>query len=238
MRLVKICGIKTPEAYEAARAAGADLVGFNFYPRSPRAVTPAEAASIVGDAGGLIRVALFVDPPDALLEGVFAIFRPDMVQLHGAETPARVAEIREKFALPVMKVFGIGDAADLLRAEAEQGAADWVMLDSKPSAAATLPGGNAESFDWALLRGARLEKPWLLAGGLTPENVADAIAIADPTGVDVSSGVERARGVKDLAKIAAFVHAAKQALAPPLSRREGEFPRHRSAPSPPGRGPG
>jgi phosphoribosylanthranilate isomerase len=211
VRLVKICGLKTAESVAAARQAGADLLGFNFYAPSPRSISPAQAAAIAGAAGGPLRVALFVDPDDALLADVFATFRPDMVQLHGAETPARVTEVREKFGLPVMKVFGIGGPADLDRARAEQGAADWVMLDSKPSPRASLPGGNAESFDWSLLHGVRLEKPWLLAGGLEPGNVARAIAIADPTGVDVSSGVEQARGVKDDAKIAAFVRAAKAA---------------------------
>jgi phosphoribosylanthranilate isomerase len=214
VRLVKICGVNDQGAYAAAREAGADLVGFVFYPKSPRAVTPAQAAEIAGDGSGPLRVGLFVDPADALLAEVLAGVRLDLIQLHGAEPPERVAAVRERFGLPVMKVFGIGDAADLGRVRAGQHAADWVMLDARPSAQAALPGGNAETFDWSLLRGLRLERPWLLAGGLTAENVAAAIAIADPAGVDVSSGVERARGVKDPARIAAFVAAAKQAAAP------------------------
>lgn len=211
MRLVKICGVNSTEAYDAALAAGADLVGFVFYPPSPRAVAPAQAAAIAGAPAGPLRVGLFVDPDDALLAQVFAALRLDLVQLHGAEPPARVAAVRERFGAPVIKVFGIAGPADLDTVRAEAGAADWVMLDAKPSPGASLPGGNAEPFDWSLLAGLRLEKPWLLAGGLTPENVASAIAIAGPTGVDVSSGVERARGVKDSSKIAAFVRAAKRA---------------------------
>lgn len=212
MRLVKICGINAPGAYEAARAAGADLVGFVFYPQSPRAVLPSQAAAIAAGAGGPGRVALFVDPADALLQSVLEGFRPDFLQLHGAEPPSRVAAVRARFGLPVIKVFGIAGAGDLARVRAEQHAADWVMLDAKPSAGAALPGGNAESFDWSLLRGLRLDRPWLLAGGLSPDNVAEAIGIADPAGVDVSSGVEKSRGVKDTAKIAAFVRAARAAF--------------------------
>lgn len=211
MRLVKICGINAPDAYDAAFAAGADLVGFVFYPPSPRSVTPDLAAALAGEAGGPLRVGLFVDPADHLLAAVLGKLRLDLIQLHGAEPPDRVAAIRETFGVPVMKVFGIGDAADLARVRVEQHAADWLMLDAKPSPAASLPGGNAEAFDWALLAGLSLERPWLLAGGLTAENVAQAIGIAAPTGVDVSSGVERARGIKDPARIAAFVAAAKAA---------------------------
>lgn len=209
MRLVKICGLNSAEAFGAASAAGADLAGFVFYPPSPRAVTPAEAARIAGDSAKPLRVGLFVDPDDALLAEVLSGVRLDLLQLHGRESPARVAAVRAKFGVKVMKVFGIAAAADLDRVQAEGGAADWLMLDAKPSPDAALPGGNAATFDWALLRGLRLDKPWLLAGGLTAENVGQAIAIADPTGVDVSSGVERARGVKDPAKIAAFVRAAR-----------------------------
>jgi phosphoribosylanthranilate isomerase len=218
MRLVKICGVNDAGAFAAARAAGADLIGFVFYPKSLRAVTPAQAAAISGDGSGPIRVGLFVDPPDSQLHDVLAHLRLDLLQLHGAEPPDRVVAVREKFGVPVMKVFGIGGASDLERVRAEQHAADWLMLDAKPSPHAALPGGNAEPFDWSLLRGLRLERPWLLAGGLTPENVGQAIAIADPTGVDVSSGVERARGVKDAGKISAFVRAAKRALTLSLSR--------------------
>lgn len=211
MRLVKICGVNGADAFAAARDAGADLVGFVFYPRSPRAVTPAAAAALGEGAGGPLRVGLFVDPDDALLAAAIGPARLDLVQLHGQESPARVAAVREKFGRPVMKVFGIAGAADIARAQAEQHAADWIMLDAKPSASSSLPGGNAETFDWTLLHGARFEKPWLLAGGLTQANVAQAIAAAQPTGVDVSSGVERARGVKDPARIAVFIHAAKHA---------------------------
>jgi phosphoribosylanthranilate isomerase len=206
MRLVKICGLSTPETYAAARAAGADLVGFVFYPPSPRAVTPAQAGAI-GAPGGPLRVGLFVDPSDAALDATIGPARLDMLQLHGAETPARVAAVQARFGLPVMKVFGIG-AADDVAAAAAPHPAEWLMLDAKPGA---LPGGNAHPFDWSLLAGFAPRKPWLLAGGLTAETVGQAIAIAAPTGVDVSSGVERARGVKDEALIAGFVAAAKHA---------------------------
>lgn len=209
MRLVKICGLNSPAAFQAAREAGADMAGFVFYPASPRAVTPAEAASIIGDAGGLRRVGLFVDPSDTQLAAVLDRVRLDLLQLHGREAPARVAEVRRKFGVPVMKAFGIAESSDLDRVRAELWATDWVMLDAKPPPQADRPGGNATCFDWSLLAGLQLKKPWLLAGGLTAANVAQAIAIADPTGVDVSSGVEQAPGIKDPARVAAFVHAAK-----------------------------
>jgi phosphoribosylanthranilate isomerase len=208
MRLVKICGINAPVAYAAARDAGADLVGFVFYPPSPRAVAPADAAAIAGDGAGPLRVGLFVDPDDALLAAALASIRLDLIQLHGAEDAARVAAVRDAFGVPVMKVFGIAGPADVAAAAAPH-PADWIMLDAKPSPVATLPGGNAEPFDWSLLRGFDPGKPWLLAGGLAAENLRHALALADPTGVDVSSGVEAARGVKDPARIAAFVRAAK-----------------------------
>jgi phosphoribosylanthranilate isomerase len=224
VRLVKICGVNSPEAFAAARDAGADLVGFVFYPQSPRAVTPEQAGASAGLAVGPLRVGLFVDPDDAALARVLGAVRLDLVQLHGAEPPARVAAVRKRFGVPVMKVFGIGDTSDLARVRAEAGAADWIMLDAKPSSAASLPGGNAATFDWSLLRDFPIDKPWLLAGGLTPGNVSAAIEACDPTGVDVSSGVERARGVKDPAKILAFVRAAKRAMVSPGDRHRAMTP--------------
>ena len=212
MTEVKLCGITTPAAMPAAVGAGADLVGFVFFPRSPRAVTPAEAAALsAAHPGGPARVALLVDPDDAAIEAVLAAFRPDLIQLHGEETPARCAEVRARFGLPVMKALGIAAEEDLAALEAYAPAVDRFLLDAKPPPGAALPGGNAAAFDWQLLAGLRIPRPWLLAGGLTPANVAAAVRMAGAPGVDVSSGVERARGVKDPALVEAFVQAAREA---------------------------
>lgn len=212
MTEVKLCGINTPAAMQAAVGAGADLVGFVFFPRSPRAVTPAEAAALsAAHPGGPGRVALLVDPDDAAIEAVLAAFRPDLIQLHGEETPARCAEVRARFGLPVMKALGIATDGDLAALDAYAPAVDRFLLDAKPPPGAALPGGNAAAFDWGLLAGRRIPRPWLLAGGLTPANVAEAVRAAGAPGVDVSSGVERARGVKDPALVGAFVAAARAA---------------------------
>ncbi|MDW8313911.1 MAG: phosphoribosylanthranilate isomerase [Rhodovarius sp.] len=206
---VKICGIRDAATLTACRQAGADMVGFVFYPPSPRAVTAAEAAGLARLAeGGPLRVGLFVDPEDGLLEAVLTQVPLDLLQLHGAESPARCAAIRARFGLPVMKAIGIGAAEDLSAIATYAPAVDRLLLDAKPAPGA-LPGGNAQPFAWGLLQGVRVPRPWLLAGGLTPENVARAIAEAGAPGVDVSSGVESARGVKDAALIRAFVAAAR-----------------------------
>lgn len=211
MTAVKICGVNTPGALAAAAGAGADFVGFVFFPASPRAVTPAEAAAIsAAHPGGPARVGLFVDPDDAMLAATLALLPLDLVQLHGAETPARVAAVRARFGVPVMKAIGIGDAADVATIPAHAAVSDRLLLDAKPAPGAALPGGNAHAFEWALLAGVRVGRPWLLAGGLTPGNVAAAIRAAGAPGVDVSSGVERARGVKDAALIGDFVAAARR----------------------------
>ena len=211
MTLVKICGVNDAAGFEAAIAAGADMVGFVFYPASPRAVTPAEAAALSNRAtGGPERVGLFVDPQDALLAAVLAALPLDVIQLHGEETPARAAEIRARFGLPVMKALGVAEPADLARLADYAPAVDRFLLDAKPMPGAALPGGNATAFDWRLVAGAAIPRPWLLAGGLTPENVAEALRQSGAPGVDVSSGVERARGVKDPARIAGFVAAARR----------------------------
>ncbi|WP_372622422.1 phosphoribosylanthranilate isomerase [Falsiroseomonas sp.] len=209
--LVKICGINDPAAMEAAAAAGADLVGLVFFPPSPRAVTPEQAAALArSEAGaGPGKVGLFVDPTDADIVAVLAALPLDLIQLHGEETPERCAAVRKRFGLPVMKALGIASAADLDRLAAYAPAVDRFLLDAKAPPGAPLPGGNAAPFDWTLTAGRAIPRPWLLAGGLTPENVVQAIAAAGATGVDVSSGVERARGVKDPARIAAFTRAAR-----------------------------
>jgi phosphoribosylanthranilate isomerase len=208
-RVVKICGVNDPAAMHAAAAAGADLVGFVFFPPSPRAVTPEQAAALAMPGPG--RVGLFVDPTDEQIAAVLAALPLDLIQLHGEETPARCAGVRARFGLPVMKALGIAAASDLDALADYAPAVDRFLLDAKAPPGAPLPGGNAAPFDWTLTAGREIPRPWLLAGGLTPENVAEAIAASGARGVDVSSGVEKARGVKDPARIAAFVAAARGA---------------------------
>lgn len=210
---VKICGINDPDAFRTAAAAGADLVGFVFFPPSPRAVSPEEAARLSTLAsGGPERVGLFVDAGDDAVAAVLAAVRLDILQLHGSETPERVAAIRARFGVRVMKAVGVATRAEAEAAVARYGlVADLLMFDAKPPPGAPLPGGNAVPIDWTILRGLEVPVPWLLAGGLTPGNVAQAIAAAGAPGVDVSSGVERARGVKDPGLIRAFIAAARGA---------------------------
>jgi phosphoribosylanthranilate isomerase len=211
--VVKICGISDSQGLDAACAAGADLVGFVFYPPSPRSVTPEQAAELCArmPAGGPLRTGLMVDLGDGEIAEILDKVPLDLLQLHGDESPARCAEIRARFGLPVMKALGIGSAADLAMVEDYADAVDRFLLDARPMPGAALPGGNAVTFDWSLLAGRAIPRPWLLAGGLTPANVAGAIRTAGAPGVDVSSGVERVRGVKDAVLIAAFVAAAKMA---------------------------
>lgn len=209
--LVKICGLREVSGFDAACAAGADLVGFVFFPPSPRAIAPAEAAALsarhpdVRSGGGPLRVGLVVDPADDLLAAILAEVKLDILQLHGKESPARCAEIRARFGLPVMKALGIGEEADLAQIAAYAPVADRLLLDAKPPKGATLPGGNAVSFDWSLLAGVDIPRPWLLAGGLTRETVGQALRLTGAPGVDLSSGVESAPGVKDPALVRAFI---------------------------------
>jgi phosphoribosylanthranilate isomerase len=208
--LVKICGVNDAAGFDAAVAAGADMLGFVFFPASPRAVSPAQAAALSArTVGGPLRVGLFVDPEDALLDAVLAALPLDILQLHGAEDPARCAGLRTRFGRPVMKALGVATPADLAALEDFAPAVDRFLLDAKPPPGAALPGGNAAAFDWQLTSGRAIPRPWLLAGGLTPGNVAEALRQSGAPGVDVSSGVERARGVKDPALIAAFIAAAR-----------------------------
>ena len=210
MTLVKICGVNDAAGFDAAVAGGADMLGFVFYPPSPRALAPAAAAALSARSpGGPIRVGLFVDPGDAEIAVVLAALPLGLLQLHGAESPARCAAIRARFGLPVMKALGIGSAADLVALADFAPVVDRFLLDAKPPVGAELPGGNAAAFDWSLTAGQAIPRPWLLAGGLTPENVAEAIRVSGAPGVDVSSGVERARGVKDPGRIARFLAAAR-----------------------------
>jgi len=208
MVAIKICGLTTGAAVRAA--AGADFAGFVLYPPSPRNVTALEASKLAAKlASGVKRVAVMVDPDDATLRATFERFTPDFVQLHGSETPARVAAIRAAYGIPVIKAIPVRDAADLDAAGAYEDCAEWLMFDAKPPRADSLPGGNAASFDWGLLRGRTWRRPWFLSGGLTPANVAAAIAATQPTGVDVSSALEVKPGHKDPAKIAAFIAAVR-----------------------------
>lgn len=211
--IVKICGLKTPETLEAAISAGADWVGFVFFPKSPRHVTLELAAELSEIAGNRVKkVALSVDSDDLALESIEKALNPDLHQLHGHESPERVAAIRARYGRPVMKAVGIAEATDLEAARAFSAAADWLLLDAKPPKNADLPGGNGLPFDWHLLAGLDLQKPFMVSGGLDPSNVGTAIAISRPAGVDVSSGVETGPGIKDPEKIRAFVAAARAAV--------------------------
>jgi phosphoribosylanthranilate isomerase len=208
---VKICGLKTPGDVAAVAVAGAAYAGFNFFPKSPRYVSPDLARSLALTAPeGLCKVALVVDAEDALLDGIIAGVPLDMLQLHGHETPARVAEVKARYGLPVMKVIGVAEEADLAQLLDYQLVADQILVDAKPPKDAILPGGNGLTFDWRLLVGRKWLKPWMLAGGLTPDNVGQAIQRTGARQVDVASGVEIAPGVKDAGKIAAFVEAAQR----------------------------
>ena len=206
---VKICGLTDAAAVKTVVEGGAAMCGFVFFPASPRNLTPKEAAELTkGVPEGVIRVGLTVDADDALLAEIASVAKVDMVQLHGAETPARTNEVRERFGLPVIKVLAVQGPDDLVAAEAYQGAADWLMFDAKPPEDASRPGGNARTFDWRVLKNQTFALPWLLAGGLTAENLAEAVKTSGAVAVDVSSGVEDAPGVKNVDKIRAFLAAA------------------------------
>lgn len=204
----KICGLSTAETVDAAVGAGARFVGFVTYPKSPRYVSTETMRTL----GGLVpktvtRVGLFVDPDDALLDERLAAGALDMLQLHGRETPGRVAAIRQRTGKPVMKAINVGAAKDVEQGiAAYAGVVDCLMFDA---AAGTLPGGNAEPFDWTFLSGRTVPVPWFLAGGLTPGNVAEAVRVTGAPIVDVSSGVEESRGVKSPALIRAFLDRVK-----------------------------
>jgi phosphoribosylanthranilate isomerase len=206
---VKICGLSTSEAVTAAVEGGARFVGFVFFPPSPRSLTPARAAAVLASAPtGPVRVGLFVDADDALLADVLASVTLDMVQLHGAEPPARVAEVKARFGLPVIKAVPIAAADDLVPAREYEDAADMLLFDARPPEGANRPGGNARTFDWSLVRGREWRLPWLLAGGIDAENVAEAVHASGAPAVDVSSGVEDRPGVKNPTKIRAFLRIA------------------------------
>ncbi len=206
---VKICGLRTAADVQAVAAAGAAYAGFVFFARSPRNVTIAQARLLALAAPtGLAKVALVVDADDLALDAIVEGVPLDMLQLHGHETPARVAAVRARYGLPVMKAVGVADEGDLAGLMEMSLAADQLLIDAKPPRGADVPGGNGLAFDWRLLVGRKWLRPWMLAGGLTPDNVAEAVRLTGARQVDVSSGVESAPGVKDHAAIAAFVAAA------------------------------
>jgi|TARA_B100000315_G_scaffold168434_1_gene156947 phosphoribosylanthranilate isomerase len=209
---VKICGLDRIEAVDAAVKHGADFVGFVFYPPSPRNLMPQESLPLIARVPeNVTRVGLFVDPTDAEITAMFDGSSLDLIQLHGAETPKRVDEIKQLTGLPAMKVIKLAGPDDLAAAAAYYDIADRLLFDAKPPADMknALPGGNALAFDWELLRHADIPLPWMLAGGLTSENVQEAVATSGATAIDVSSGVEDSPGVKNLKRIEAFLMAAK-----------------------------
>lgn len=205
---VKICGLRTPADVAAVAAAGAAYIGLNFFPPSPRFLS-LEQGRILALAApeGLAKVALTVDAEDEVLDAIVEAMPLDMLQLHGQESPDRVAALRARHGLPVMKVIGVRDEGDLAPLLDYSTVADQIMIDAKAPKGAVLPGGNGLPFDWRLVAQRRWLRPWMLAGGLTPENVAEAVRLTGARQVDVASGVESAPGVKDHARIAAFVAA-------------------------------
>ena len=206
---VKICGLKTRDSVVAAVEAGAAYLGFNFVERSKRFVDIDTARALAVEVPpGIAKVALVLDADDAALDAITAAVPLDMLQLHGDETPARVIEVRARYGLPVMKAVGIAQAADLAALDTYGAVADQLLVDTKPPVSGDLPGGTGLTFDWRLIANRRWPVPWMLAGGLTPQNVAEAVALTGARQVDVASGVESAPGVKDAGLIKAFLAAA------------------------------
>ncbi len=210
---VKICGLKEPEHVAEAAEAGAAYVGFVFFEKSPRNVSLTQARGLAVEApAGVAKVALTVNADDAFLDELVETVPLDMLQLHGGESPERVAEVRERFGLPVMKAIGIADAEDVAKIDTYGAVADQLLVDAKPPKNADLPGGNGLSFDWRLVNRKYWPRPWMLAGGLTAENVAEAVQMTGARQLDLSSGVESAPGVKDTGMIQAFMKAVQNAL--------------------------
>lgn len=208
---VKICGLTAPEHVRAAVEAGARYIGFNFFPKSPRYAPIAQAAALASDVPvGVAKVALAVNFTDAQLDEIVAGVPLDMLQLHGAESPERVAEVKSRYGLPVIKAIGVAEAEDLAAIDLYSDVADQLLVDAKPPKNSELPGGNGLPFDWRLLAGRKYWRtPWMLSGGLNPDNVAEAIRMTGAKQVDVASGVESAPGVKDPGLIRSFIEAAR-----------------------------
>ncbi len=210
--IVKICGLTDAATLEASLVAGADMVGFVFFEASPRHLAFAEARSLAAGVKHRARkVALTVDADDATLAAAIEAVEPDLLQLHGSETPERVGAVRARFGRPVLKALSLAGPADLGRVAAFEAVTDYFLFDAKPPAGAGRPGGNGGSFDWTLLRSLATTRPWLLAGGLDEDNVSEALRVSGAGGVDVSSGVERRPGIKDAGKIARFIAASRAA---------------------------
>lgn len=209
---IKICGLRTPETLDVALESGADQVGFVFFPASPRHLGLEAARALASRvAGRAAKVALTVDANDETLAAIVAALKPDMLQLHGKETPERVVAVRSRFGLPVMKALAIAERADLAPIRIYAKVVDRLLFDARPPKNATRPGGLGQPFDWTLLKGVDAGVPFMLSGGLDAGNVGEALRIARPAGVDVSSGVERAPGEKDPDKIRAFIRAVRAA---------------------------
>ena len=208
---VKICGISTPEAVTAAIDGGAAYLGFMFFEKSPRNVGPAAAARLAQPVRGQVKVvAVVVDPSDAEIDRIAAVLKPDLIQLHGTETPARARAIGQRAGAGIVKVMPVSEASDLAAAGDYETVVEHLMFDTKPAKDAERPGGMGEAFDWTLLLGRRFQRPWFLAGGLDPWNLTDAVQQTGAPLLDVSSGVERGAGLKDPALILAFLDAAKR----------------------------
>jgi phosphoribosylanthranilate isomerase len=209
---VKICGINSVESADAAVRAGADFAGLVFHPASPRNLTGEQAQRLAERMRGRVRLAaLVVDAKDEEISAIVKSVRPDFLQFHGSETPERVGAARSQFGIPIIKALAIAEASDLARAASYETVADMLLFDAKAPASAVRPGGHGAAFDWQLLCGRKFSRPWLLAGGLNPDNVARAIRCCEAPGVDVSSGVETAPGVKSAEMISDFVAAARSA---------------------------
>ncbi|QGA56950.1 phosphoribosylanthranilate isomerase [Brucella sp. 2280] len=217
---IKICGLKTPEAVAAALDGGATHIGFIFFPKSPRHITPDAAARLRAAATGrAVAVAVTVDADDETLDEIVKTVRPDMLQLHGGETPERVRFLKERYNLPVMKAFSIREAGDLEAIAPYRGIADRFLFDAKPPKGSELPGGNGISFDWNLLAALDADIDYMLSGGLNADNIAEALLKTGAPGIDISSGVECAPGEKDVRLIENFFQAVADANAQPFARR-------------------
>ncbi|MBU1307618.1 MAG: phosphoribosylanthranilate isomerase [Alphaproteobacteria bacterium] len=210
--IIKICGIKTPEILDATIAAGADMVGFMHFPRSPRHASIEEIATLISEARGRVETCVVLVNPDNSTVAEFAALGPDWIQLHGPETPHRVEAIRAEAGVEIMKAMPIGTAEDVAHLAAFVDVADRILVDAKPPKGADRPGGLGDTFDWSLLKALDPSIPFMLSGGLTPQTVADAIKMLHPFGLDVSSGVESAPGVKDKRLIEAFIRNARAAV--------------------------
>jgi phosphoribosylanthranilate isomerase len=205
---IKICGLRTEEALAAALAGGASHVGFIFFPKSPRNIEPAEAGRLRRLASGKAKaVAVTVDADDTTLDGIVKAMAPDVLQLHGSESLARITAVKARYGLPVMKALSIREKSDLDSVTVYAGIADRLLFDAKPPKGAELPGGNGMAFDWRLLSGVDPAVPYMLSGGLNAANIGEALTLARPSGIDISSGVESAPGVKDVRLIEAFFRA-------------------------------